>query len=65
MDLLGYFGHSYPEDGSLEYTPKDIACYPEGMSRDMIRKFKFVNVDGGAYHDVTIMVMLIDYTTQA
>ncbi len=28
-------------------------CYSAGMSRDMKRKFKFVNNAGNAYHNVT------------
>jgi hypothetical protein len=36
-----------------EYIWEELACYSAGMSTNMKRTFKFVNVSGNAYNDVT------------
>ena len=43
-------------DTFKEYIREELACFSEGMSKDMRHKFKFVNIAGGAkgdLHDVT------------
>jgi len=44
-----------------EYIREQLACYSEGMTTKMKRNFKFVNVHGNAYHDVTSTCVLSDY----
>ena len=44
-----------------EYIWEQLACYSEGMTTNMKRNFKFVNVHGNAYHDVTSKCVLSDY----
>jgi hypothetical protein len=44
-----------------EYIREQLACYSEGMTTNMKRNFKFVNVHGNAYHDVTSTCVLSDY----
>ena len=36
-----------------EYIREELACFSSGMSEHMARQFNFVNIAGGAYHDVT------------
>jgi hypothetical protein len=47
-----------------EYIREQLACYSEGMTTNMKRNFKFVNVHGNAYHDVTSTCILSDYETE-
>ena len=44
-----------------EYIREEIANFTVGMSRDMKTRFNFVNVAGGAYHDITDSVIVMDY----
>lgn len=44
-----------------EYIREELSVYSEGMSRKMIRKFNFVNVAGGVYHDVTTSAVASTY----
>ena len=44
-----------------EYIREQLACYSEGMTTNMKRNFKFVNVHGNAYHDVTSTCILTEY----
>jgi len=43
-----------------EYIREELACYSAGMSTNMKRKFKFINVSGNAYNDVTVTVTCIE-----
>jgi hypothetical protein len=36
-----------------EYSREELACYSAGMSSKMKRNFKFVNISGTAYNNVT------------
>jgi hypothetical protein len=47
-----------------EYIREQLACYSEGMTTKMKRNFKFVNVHGNAYHDVTSTCILSDYEVE-
>ena len=44
-----------------EYIREELACYSAGMSTNMKRTFKFVNVSGNAYNDVTVTCIEDDY----
>ena len=44
-----------------EYIHKELACYLECMTKNMKRNFKFVNMSGNAYHDVTTKCFEEDY----
>jgi hypothetical protein len=44
-----------------EYIREQLACYLEGVTTKMKRNFKFVNVHGNAYHDVTSTFVLLEY----
>ena len=44
-----------------EYIRKELACYLEGMTKNMKRNFKFVNISGHAYHNVTTKFFDEDY----
>ena len=44
-----------------EYIREELACYSAGMSTNMKQKFKFVNVSGNAYNDVTVACVENDY----
>ena len=44
-----------------EYIREELACYSEGMTKNMKRNFKFVNISGNAYHDVTTQCFGQDY----
>jgi hypothetical protein len=35
-----------------EYIREELACYARGMSRDMKRKFNFVNIAGNAFSEI-------------
>ena len=43
----------------MEYTRDKLSEYTKGMAKKMSRKFNFMNIVGGACHDVTSAV----YTT--
>jgi hypothetical protein len=44
-----------------EYIREELACYSTGMSTSMKQNFKFVNISGNAYHDVTQNCMTNKY----
>jgi hypothetical protein len=44
-----------------EYIRKELHCFSEGMTKSMKQNFKFVNVSGGGYHDVTAQCLELDY----
>ena len=48
-----------------EYIREQLACYSEGMTTKMKRNFKFVNVHGNTYHDVTSTYVLAEYACAA
>ena len=45
-----------------EYIREELTCYSAGMSTNMTRAFKFVNVSGNAYNDVAATCIKEDYT---
>jgi hypothetical protein len=44
-----------------EYIREELACYSVGMSSRMKQNFKFVNISGNAYNDVTCRCLEEDY----
>lgn len=48
-----------------EYIREELACFSKGMSRKMKRKFGFVNIEGGVYHDITSVIITKPYETFA
>jgi hypothetical protein len=44
-----------------EYIREHLTCYLEGMTTKIKCNFKFVNVHGNAYHDVTSTCVLSEY----
>jgi len=44
-----------------EYIREQLTCYSEGMTTKMKHNFKFVNVHGNAYHNVTSTCVLAEY----
>jgi hypothetical protein len=44
-----------------EYIREELACYLAGMTTSMKRNFKFVNVLGAAYHNITAQCIKQDY----
>ncbi len=59
LALLGYSDTQIQKMGRWkgaifkEYIQEELACYSTGMTKSMKRNFKFVNIAGNAYHDVT------------
>ncbi len=45
-----------------EYVRNELACISTGMSRDMKKKFGFVNVAGNAFSDITDACINVDYS---
>jgi hypothetical protein len=48
-----------------EYIREELHIYSEGMSKNMKHKFRFVNISGGVYHDVTDSAISSEYNTTA
>jgi len=65
--IIRLFGPGNPKKGCWrsatfkEYIREELACFSEGMSTIMKWKFGFVNIAGGAYHDVTTAVLSTPY----
>ena len=59
LSLAGYSDREIQKMGRWrsatfkEYIREELACFSEGMSRNMKRRFQFVNIAGGVYTDVT------------
>jgi hypothetical protein len=48
-----------------EYIQEELHVFSKGMSRDMKHTFRFVNILGGVYHDVTNDTISLEYDTVA
>ena len=44
-----------------EYIREQLACYSEGMTTKMKHNFKFVNVHGNTYYDITSTCVRLEY----
>ena len=59
LSLAGYSDREIQKMGRWrsatfkEYIREELACFSAGMSTKMKHKFGFVNIAGGAYHDIT------------
>jgi hypothetical protein len=51
----------WKEAAFKEYIREELVCYSTGMSTNMTQNFKFVNISGSAYHDVTQNCMTNEY----
>ena len=69
LSLAGYSDRQIKKMGRwrgetfMEYIREELQCFSEGMSKSMSRMFNFVNVAGGACHDVTPTIIVTDYNT--
>jgi hypothetical protein len=48
-----------------EYIREELHVFSEGMSKSMKQTFRFVNISGGVYHDVTDDAIASEYDTIA
>ena len=70
LSLAGYSDRQIQKMGRWrsatfkEYIREELACFSEGMSKQMRRRFSFVNISGGVYTDVTEQVLPLPYYTQ-
>jgi hypothetical protein len=67
LSLAGYSDREIQKMGRWrsatfkEYIREELACFSEGMSRQMKRTFQFVNISGGVYTDITEQVLPLPY----
>ena len=58
LSLAGYSDREIQKMGRWrgatfkEYIREELACFSDGMSRNMTKRFNFVNITGGSYHDI-------------
>ena len=71
LSLSGYSDRQIQKMGRwrsatfMEYIREELACFSAGMSKNMKRKFGFVNVAGGACHGITDTVVHAEYDNNA
>ena len=69
LSLAGYSDREIQKMGRWrsatfkEYIREELACFSEGMSKQMKRHFLFVNIAGGVYTDVTEQVVPLPYNS--
>ena len=69
LSLAGYSDRQIQKMGRWrsatfkEYIREELACFSEGMSKNMRRHFQFVNISGGVYTDVTDHVLTLPYNS--
>ena len=69
LSLAGYSDRQIQKMGRWrsatfkEYIREELACFSEGMSKNMRRHFQFVNISGGVYTDVTDHVLPLPYNS--
>jgi hypothetical protein len=67
LSLAGYSDRQIQKMGRWkgstfkEYIREELHVFSKGMSRDMKRLFKFVNISGGVFHDVTASTIASEY----
>ena len=67
LSLAGYSDREIQKMGRwrsatfMEYIREELACFSAGMSKQMKRRFAFVNIAGGVYSDVTDQVLPLPY----
>ncbi len=68
LALNGYSGREIQKMGRWrsatfkEYAREELHCYTAGMSTKMRHRFNFVNIAGGAYHDITPNIVQTEFT---
>ncbi|KAL3793071.1 hypothetical protein HJC23_003079 [Cyclotella cryptica] len=71
LSLAGYTDRQIQKMGRWkgatfkEYIREELHVFSKGMSKDMKRKFQFVNISGGVFHDVTEVAVASAYTVNA
>ncbi len=71
LALSGYFNTQIQKMGRWkgatfkEYIREELACYSAEMSSNMKQSFKFVNVSGNAYNDITDRCLEEDYNVNS
>jgi len=69
LSLAGYSDREIQKMGRwksatfMEYIREELACFSAGMSKQMKRRFAFVNIAGGVYTDVTDQVLPLPYNS--
>ena len=48
-----------------EYIREELHVFSQGMSKHMKNTFRFVNISGGVYHDITNDTIALEYNTVA
>ena len=67
LSLAGYSDREIQKMGRwrgktfMEYIREELACFSKGMSRDMKRRFGFMNIAGGHCRDATAAVVAAAY----
>jgi hypothetical protein len=71
LSLAGYSDRQIQKMGRWkgstfkEYIREELHVFSQGMSTSMKKTFKFVNISGGAYHDVTAAMIDREYEVNA
>ena len=71
LSLSGYSDRQIQKMGRwksatfMEYIREELGCFSEGMSTSMKQRFNFVNVAGGACHDITDTAVTMEYDMNA
>lgn len=71
LSLAGYTDRQIQKMGRWkgatfkEYIREELHVFSKGMSKDMKRKFQFVNISGGIFHDVTDAAVATEYNVNA
>jgi hypothetical protein len=69
LSLAGYSDHHIQKLGRWqgktfkEYVRRQLSTFSKGMSSSLQKTFGFVNVEGGAFHDITDILLTLPYST--
>ena len=68
LSLAGYSDREIQKMGRwrrktfMEYIREELACFSQGMSTSMKKRFGFMNIAGGHLQDITSSMVNLDYT---
>jgi hypothetical protein len=71
LSLAGYSDRQIQKMGRWkgttfkEYIREELHVFSQGMSKHMKKHFRFVNISGGVYHDITDEVVATEYNVNA
>jgi hypothetical protein len=71
LTLASYSDHQIQKMGGWkgstfkECIREELPVVSQGMSRDMKQYFQFINISGGAYHDITDTIVVMVYAVNA